>query len=253
MLKKLYEKSNIWFAVAWIITYCVLLSVGDSLSDVVGIQKSVTLPIGLLLSGVLLLFLKREGFFKKYGLCRGGASPGSMLFYIPILVMLSANLWHGFALNFSILETILYILAMFCVGFLEEIIFRGLLFSAMRKDNLTVAVVVSALTFGIGHIINLFNGFGADLLANLLQVVYASAAGFMFVMMFCKEKSLVTCIAAHGVFNALSAFSNEASLTNGGRITVCVLLTLITGSYAVYLAFSIKGNTDECDKVNQNN
>lgn len=36
-------------------------------------------------------------------------------------------LWHGVAMNVSLLETVLYILTMFCVGFLEEMIFRGFL------------------------------------------------------------------------------------------------------------------------------
>jgi hypothetical protein len=37
ILKKLYDKSKIWFAVSWIIAYCVLLSVGDALSAEIGI------------------------------------------------------------------------------------------------------------------------------------------------------------------------------------------------------------------------
>ena len=96
------------------------------------------------------------------------------------------------------------------------------------------------MTFGIGHIINLINGSGADLLSNLLQVVYATAAGFMFVMMYYRSESLFVCIAAHGVFNALSVFADEASITNETRIFSAVLLTVITGTYAVYLALAAK-------------
>ena len=62
MLKKLYDKSRIWFAVWWIAAYCVLMSVGDSLSAIVGIEKAVTLPIGMLLTAVLLLFLWNQGY-----------------------------------------------------------------------------------------------------------------------------------------------------------------------------------------------
>ena len=240
VLKKLYDKSPIWFAVAWIIAYCVLMSVGDALSAMVGIDKSVTLAIGILLSAILLLFLKRHGLLPDYGLCAPKTSAKSMLYYIPILVMLMANLWYGVTLNYGALETVLYILTMLCVGFLEEMIFRGLLFEAMRKDSVKAAIIVSSVTFGIGHIINMINGSGAELLPNLLQVVYATAAGFMFVMMYYKSKSLVICIVAHGVFNALSAFSNEASVTPEIRILTAILLAAITGSYALYLALSMK-------------
>ena len=245
MLKKLYDKSKVWFAVSWIIAYCVLMSVGDALSATIGIDKSVTLAIGILLSAILLLFLKKNGLFLENGLCAPKTSAKPMLYYIPIIVMLTANLWYGVTLNYGALETVLYILAMFCVGFLEEVIFRGLLFEAMRKDSVKAAIIVSSVTFGIGHIINLINGSSAELLPNLLQVVYATAAGFMFVMMYYKSKSLIVCIAAHGVFNALSAFANEANATAEMRILSAILLTAITGSYALCLALSIKNISEK--------
>ena len=168
MLKKLYDKSHIAFAIVWIVAYCVLMSIGDSLSMNMGVEKSVTLPVGILLSVLLIAFLIKNGLLDAYGLCAPKGSAKSMLYYIPILVMLTANFWCGVAIKYSIPETILYILTMFCVGFLEEMIFRGLLFNAMLKDNTKAAIIVSSLTFGIGHIINLINGSGADLLPNLL-------------------------------------------------------------------------------------
>ncbi len=242
---KLYEKRKIGFAVAWIIAYCVLMSAGDALSAQIGIDKSVTLVIGIALTAILLLFLKKNGLFFDYGLCAPKTSAKTMLYYVPILIMLSVNLWYGVALRCSALETVLYVLAMLCVGFLEEVIFRGLLFEAMRKDNEKTAIIVSSVTFGIGHIINLINGSGVELLPNLLQVVYATAVGFMFVMVYCKSRSLLVCIAAHGVFNALSVFADEAGVTNGMRIMTALLLTVITGSYALYLALSMKGKKND--------
>lgn len=244
MLKKLYEKSELGFAIAWIVLYCVLMSVGDALSTAVGLEKSVTLAVGLLLSVTLFLFLKKYGLARKYGFCRPSGSARAMLYYVPIVLMLTANLWHGVRWNLGAFETLLYILSMFCVGFLEEVIFRGLLFEAMRKDNLKAAVIVSSVTFGMGHIINLINGSGADLLSNLLQIVYATAAGFMFVMIYYKTKSILVCIGAHGLFNALSVFANESAVTSGMQIFTCILLTAITGSYALYLALTVKNKSD---------
>jgi membrane protease YdiL (CAAX protease family) len=236
MLKKLYEKSEIWFAVSFIIAYCVLMSLGDSLSALIGVEKSVTLAVGIILSLIIALFLKRHSLLSEYGVCRPSARAKSMLYYIPIFILLSANLWYGVTLNYRPLESVLYILSMLCVGFLEEIIFRGLLFNAMRKTNVTAAIIVSSVTFGIGHIINLINGSGAELLPNLLQVIYATAAGFMFVMIYYRSKSLVVPIVTHGVFNALSVFANEAAASPEMRIITSVILTVIGGAYAAYLA-----------------
>jgi len=249
LLKRLYDKSAVLFAVLWIVAYCVLMSAGDMLSGLVGVEKSLTLPIALLMSIVLFLFLYKNRLLKDYGFGRPTKAHGTMLFYIPLLLMLGTNLIYGVTLNYSMIETVLYILTMLAVGFLEELIFRGLLFEAMRKDSLKAAVVVSSVTFGIGHIINLINGSGAELLPNLLQVVYATVAGFMFVMIYLRSGSILPCIIAHGVFNALSAFSAE---TQDSKITVisAVALTVITGSYAIYLMLFVRDEREEGDADN---
>ena len=246
-MKKLYEKSKIVFAVTWIIAYCVLMSAGDAFSGMLGVEKSVTLIIGVGLSAVLLLFLWNNKLFDRYGLCLPKVPPRAMLYYIPVIVMLTANLWYGVTCNYGIIETVLYMLSMLCVGFLEEVIFRGLLFEAMREDGLKSAVIVSSVTFGMGHIINLFNGSGAQLLPNLLQILYATAVGFMFVMMYLKSKSLLVCIAAHGIFNAFNVFADESAVTDSMQIITAILLTVITGGYAGYLAYSMKGMWNKHD------
>lgn len=241
-MQKFYRKSELGFAIAWIVFYCVLMSVGDSLSAEFGIINSVSLPVAALLSAVLYLFIKRSGLKKKYGLCKPEVKASELLYYIPLLLILTVNLWYGVKLNTTAGETVLYVLKMLCVGFLEEVIFRGLLFKAMLKDNVKAAVVVSSVTFGIGHIINLFNGSGAELIPNILQVVYAVAAGFMFIMLFQKSGSLIPCIITHGVFNALSIFCDEASLSIRQRVISCIFLVAVSGAYSVYISVSRKAD-----------
>ena len=149
MIKKLYEKSEIWFAIAWIIAYMVLASIGDNISADIGVLKIVTLPILIILSVILVLFVKKNGLSEKYGLCKSEIPASKMLFYIPLIVLMTVNLWWGVTMTLSPLETILRVLSMLCVGFLEEMIFRGLLFNAMVKDGIKSAIIVSSLTFGL--------------------------------------------------------------------------------------------------------
>jgi membrane protease YdiL (CAAX protease family) len=220
------------------------MSVADVISSEIGTAKIIPLPVGLLLSAILLIFLKKHELFAEYGLCRPRTSARSMLWYLPLVLMLTANLWHGAEINRNTLDTVLYVETMLCIGFLEEIIFRGLLFGAMRKDSEKVAVIVSSLTFGIGHVINMINGSGAELIPNLLQIVYATAAGFMFVMIYKKTQSLLVCIAAHGLSNALGAFAASGHGIKS-KIVTAVLLTLITGGYAIYIALTMKNKVNE--------
>lgn len=240
MVKKVYEKSEICFAVAWIIAYVVLASIGDNISADIGILKVATLPILIILSVILFLFVKRNRLSPKYGLCKSEIPASKMLFYIPLVILMTANLWYGVTMNVSLLETVLYILSMFCVGFLEEMIFRGFLFNAMVKDGVKSAIIVSSVTFGIGHIVNLVNGSGAELIPNILQVVYAVAIGFAFAMIYYKTKSLVSCILTHSIFNSLSAFANKAVITQQQQILLGMLIVVIAGGYALYIALAVK-------------
>ena len=114
------------------------------------------------------------------------------------------------------------------------------MFQAMVKDGVKSAIIVSSVTFGIGHIVNLFNGSGAELLPNLLQVIYAIAIGFVFVLIFYRTKTLLPCIIIHGIFNSLSIFSNEAAITSHRQIISGAFLTIVAGVYALYIAYMVK-------------
>ena len=242
-MTKLYNKNPILFAILWIVLYVVGLSAADNLSLSLGMEKSVSLPVCMLMSAVLFVWIRKNSLQKAFGLCRSKIPAKDLLWYLPLIVMTSVNLWLGAVLNMSVTETVLYILSMLLVGFLEEIIFRGLLFKAMCRDNVKTAVIVSSVTFGIGHIVNLFNGSGADLLSNLLQVVYAIAAGFLFTILFYKTGSLLACIAAHSVLNALSVFANEGAQTVGFELFSAAALTVISLGYAWFILKKIKGES----------
>ena len=147
----------------------------------------------------------------------------------------SGNLWNGIALNYSLPETICRIVCMLCVGFLEEVIFRGLLFAAIAKDNVKSAIVISSVTFGIGHIINLFNGSGMELVNNLCQIVFAIAVGFLLVTIFYRGGSLLPCILVHSAINTLGTFASDAGLTMEMRLLHLGALIAITVAYTLIL------------------
>ena len=234
-MNKFYEKNGILFAIIWIVIYVVGLSLADNLSRMVGIEKSVTLVVCILLTVVSYSWIKNNNYQEKYGLCKPEVSAGRMLYYIPLVIIATINVWYGFAMNFSLIESMLYVLSMILVGFLEEIIFRGFLFVEMAKDNVKTAIIVSSVTFGIGHIVNLFNGSGADLLSNGLQVVYAVAAGFLFTVIFYKTKSLWPCIITHSAINSMSVFANEAAAVPMMKVATAVVLTVVSVVYAIYI------------------
>ena len=154
---------------------------------------------------------------------------------MPLVILASGNLWNGAALNYSPAETVCRIACMLCVGFLEEVLFRGLLFTAIARNNVRSAVIISSVTFGIGHIINLFNGSGMNLASNLCQIVFAIAVGFLLVTIFYRGGSLLPCILVHSAINTLGTFANDTNLTTQMQLTHIAALIAITVAYTLIL------------------
>lgn len=232
-MKKIYDKNELNFALIWIGIYVVMLSVGDSISGTIGLQKIVTAPVGIVLTIIMYLWISRNDLKKKYGLCSFEGSAKKYLYFIPFVLLATTNLWRGLSLNLTVVESILYVISMLCVGFLEEVIFRGFLFKAICKSNVKQAIIISSVTFGFGHIVNLLNG--RDTVATLLQMCYAVAIGFVFTIVFYKGKSLWPCIITHGVINSLSAFANVSEATIHNGLASCIFLCVVSVGYALYI------------------
>lgn len=230
-MKKIFEKHETLFTILLIVVYVILNSycmqnygIGDYRSTAINTIFS----IGLL---ILMIILKRTSY---YGLTKV-KNLKQYLYFIPLFLLVSVNLWNGININNSATEIIFYILTMINVGFIEEIIFRGFLYKMMEKDNVKSAIIVSSITFGIGHIVNLLNG--ADLIPTLMQICYAIAIGYLFVIIFYKSKSLIPCILTHSLINSLSIFNVE----NTGSVYIeTIFLIVVSISYAMYINKKIK-------------
>jgi membrane protease YdiL (CAAX protease family) len=233
-LKRLYERSELAFSLVWIVAYVVLMSLADSLSSLVGVEKSVTLPVSLVLALALIIWIKRMALTEKYGLTPGRFPFKAYLGFIPLAIIVSVNFWGGVSLNYTVWEAVLYVASMLCVGIVEEVIFRGFLFKYLARGNLTVAIIVSSVTFGFGHVINLVSG--VEVIPTLLQIAYATAAGFLFTVIFYRSGSLLPCIITHSLINATSVICVEGNLTMS-IITASVLVVVSVG-YAVLVWFA---------------
>ncbi len=227
----LYKKSKLLFSLIWIAAYVVLSTLADKFSGEIGIKKVINAPLFAAMVLIMIMFITRNKLQKEYGLCSFKGSYKGVLFYIPLIVILSINLWNGFEVKGTVLEEILFIISMLCVGFIEEMLFRGFLFKTLCEDNIKVAILVSSLTFGFGHIINLLRG--AEFLPTLLQICYATALGFLFTTLFYKGKSLWICIIAHSIMNVLSGYNVIG--TDTYRTIISLILCVVSVGYALYI------------------
>ena len=225
-MNKIFEKYETLFCMLLIIIYIVVNSVCVQNFGYTGcVSFIVNTILSICLVGIVLSLKKSAyyGFTKVRNLKK-------YLYFIPLAVIISVNLWSGFNINHSASEIIFHILTMINIGFIEELIFRGFLFRMMAKNDVKSAIIVSALTFGIGHIVNLLNG--AALIPTLMQICYATAIGYLFVVIFHKSKSLVPCMITHCLVNSLSIFNVE---NNQSLYIAPVFLTIIPVAYAIYI------------------
>lgn len=236
-MTKLYRKSEITFAIVWIAAYVILSSLADQLSETIGIIKSVTVVLHIAMSMILFFWIRNNKLGEKYGFCKSAVPAKRFLYYLPLIIIASTAFWRGFKLQYGFPDALLYFISMCCVGFLEEVLFRGLLFRAMEKDNLNTAILISSLTFGLGHIVNLFSRSGKDPVSCAIQIVFAVLIGFVLVLIFHHGKSLIPCVLFHAANNALKVFSAEGNMNpQSERLLNLVLIVAVLGGYSLYLA-----------------
>lgn len=232
-MKKLYERNAVLHSLVWLGIYLVLNTITDNIASAMNIEFHLVSAIPNLILGVVcFIYLKRTHISENIGLLTKSTEKSSvMLFYIPLLILPFLNLLYG--INTSLSATAIVFMAMMYigVGFMEEVIFRGLMFKALEKKwNHYLVVAFISFTFAIGHIVSMvaIDQSGGD---TLLQIVNAFVVGFMFMIVILASGNLSVCIITHILYNFVANISN-VGYTHTEIITFNIM---ITGFYFVYL------------------
>ena len=160
--------------------------------------------LSLLMGWVLFIFGGRS-----FILCNKGSLVG-MLWALPCFMVAFVNFPYSALINGTASITRvdlmgLYILYVFGISLIEELVFRGtililiadLLTNKRHKPLLTV--LFSALVFALFHLTNIF--VGADIGYTLLQCVYTFLIGAMLSMVMLKSHNVWLCILIHTIFD----------------------------------------------------
>ncbi len=163
--------------------------------------------------------------------------------YVFLLIVLLSNL-HTYK-SAGIKLSFLYLIYMLLIGFMEELLFRGLFLSlfikADAKNNIFKAIIFSSLLFSLIHYFNLYNQPDTDRVHG--QVLLAFFMGIFLSGLFLKIQNIVPVAIFHALFNfvfgtddlkrmsnqlVLSAPAREAGDSNifGIILTVAVILLL---------------------------
>ena len=105
-MKKLYEKNELRFAIVWIVVYCVLQSLANPLNRAIGVAYAASAGFGILQTVVLAAFIRKNKLQRRYGMCKSPVPARRFLYYVPLVILVTGNLWNGAAVNYSPVETV---------------------------------------------------------------------------------------------------------------------------------------------------
>ena len=227
-MRKLYEKRELLFALLWILVYCLLIA---PIKGSLGWDSPWMLLALLLFAAAITAFVCTMRLGKKCGLTEWPKDTRRFLYFVPMWILATGNLWDGFAPSYHGLPLLIAVLSMSLVGYVEEMLFRGFLFKALLSSNRpAAAIVISALSFGMGHIVNLLAGQAS--FETALQILFAVAWGFLLTMVFYKSGSLLPCILAHAMIDVFSLLGADKPLVDW----ICIGTTIVVGTlYCLYL------------------
>lgn len=100
----------------------------------------------------------------------------------------------------------LFLLECLSIGFMEEMLFRGLLQDTVTRllenkpHKEIFTVLITSAIFGLSHLINLFAG--ANIGATFLQAGYSVLIGAMLSAIIIKTNNIWLCVILHALFNA---------------------------------------------------
>ena len=228
-MRKLYEKKELLFALLWILAYCLVLA---PIKGSFGYASPWMLLALLAFAAGIAAFVRSNHLERKYGLDAWPKDTRKYLYFLPMWILATGNLWDGFAPSYQGAAQLIAVLSMLLVGFVEVMLFRGFLFKALlKKEKVSTAIVITSLTFGMGHIVNLLAGQAS--LETFVQMLFAVAWGFILTMVCYKSGNLLPCIVAHAMIDVSAMFGAD----NPAVDAVCIGATIVVGTlYCLYLS-----------------
>ena len=239
----------------WQIPLVLLLSlVGvDIYTNSLGYQwlTGILVPLSTALPFVAYLFFRKKDLteylkFEKVGFVGGLlcvlAGLGVVLLgnYPAIFV---SNIFSSFGYDTSSayisqadsLEAILLEIAVVAVlvPFMEEMVFRGVILSSLRKYGVGFSIVASALVFGLAHM-------------SVSNVVFATIAGLVFGFLYAKTNNLWLTVIVHALNNFIAAFGTHTEFFFGDMAqmanVILMLGPIVLGVIALILLVLFKRN-----------
>ncbi len=128
------------------------------------------------------------------GACMASNYPANIAVEILDSMGVNSSLDTGVPYTFNGVANVLYVIGVAVIPpLVEELGFRGVMLSALRRYGDGFAVVVTALAFGIFH-------------GNPIQIPFAFCVGLALANIMVRTNNLLLCVMIHALNNGISVF-----------------------------------------------
>jgi membrane protease YdiL (CAAX protease family) len=197
-------------------------------------------PVNMLLSVIAVLILLKTKRWDQVFLRRPKGGVSSVRIYAPLAAVLAITAVGSIAtsgITVSSISNLIYlVLLSLSVGFIEELLFRGIILRAWLKKGVYLAVGVSTALFGVAHLMQLMGGQSA--FGTLLQIVFSLVVGLALALVVVRTWSIWGVIIFHALFDFVQLISTSptASVTDSSLDSISMIGTL---ACTIVLAFYI--------------
>lgn len=213
------DRRPLGFAFLLLIAWALVTLLGNSLlldAEVPPLELITTGPIwGIAAAGIGLLILLP--LLRWRGAALGAPLWGQLrIFWFPALYLLMFLL-PSLALDLPP-RNVIWMLALntFFVGLSEELMFRGVLFPALRsRMGIWPAIWIASIVFGVAHVSNVL--ITGALLAGLAQAVAATLSALVFMALLLRTGSLWPCILFHAAWDFSLFLLQQSAATQLGE------------------------------------
>ena len=230
------KKFSLALSIVLIVIYVALTNAGSALSTQFGLPYMGQILLLLAFSVFLFIYTAKKGLVDTVGLTWVHARDVKVsLFYMPLVLIILSNGVFFFDAQKPAFEILMTVVFMVLVAFAEELLFRGMLFKTIEeRSGGKAAVIISGITFGFGHIVNLFNGYTG--VSQIIQIVVAVLIGIVLSLLYIRTKSIVPGMVFHTLFNTASALSTEVE-----PLYDYIAVGVIIAIGAAYLFYLLRG------------
>jgi membrane protease YdiL (CAAX protease family) len=200
-------------------------------------------PVNILLSVIALLVLFKTKSWDQVFLSRHTGGISSVRIYAPLAAVFAITAIASIAtsgITVSSVSNLIYlVLLSLSVGFIEELLFRGIIIRAWLKKGVYMAVGFSTALFGLGHLMQLMGGQSA--FGTVLQIVFSLVLGLALALVVVRTWSIWGVIVFHTLFDFVQLVSTSptANVTDSSLYSVpmigTLVCTIILGFYIVWL------------------